>query len=78
MGCTKLGVRGKPAGDTAAASLSLVGSEKLREIEAWASIIDVLRTLPLLGAKLTDEEFTLLLPDRWINEHPGALLPVSR
>jgi hypothetical protein len=44
----------------------------------WAYITDVLRRLPLLGAKPTDEGLTSLLPDRWIKEHPEALLPVDR
>jgi transposase len=55
-------------GRTAATSYSLVGSCKRHQVDPFVYLKDVLERLPTHPATALSE----LLPDAWLEAHPGA------
>ena len=57
---------------------SLIGDAKLHVIEPCAYATDVTVRQAQLGDSHSDDDLTLLLPDRWIATNPRARLPVGK
>ena len=64
-------------GETAATFFSLIASARLHEIEPWAYLRDVIRTMPTIDSHDTTR-LAELLPHQWRLAHPEAHLPLNR